>query len=271
MKKLCTSFFVAVFAVSYSGLAKAATCAGAAVIAQAVGGNITMAQIDDGTGSGACRAEVQDPAVIAAINAGVGTGGGSLPTSIIYVGMNVGGVFTGMTGTANGLKVDGSAVTQPVSAASLPLPAGAATAARQDTGNASLATIATLAGQPVGPAFTLPVNGVGATMQITSTANKTLYAMCAHVSPTGTAGWVFAYNSTSAPSNGSITYGNAAGQAMWGFQVGVSQSACWNWNPGPGIVFSQGIYLAYSTTGPSTLTLATGTAATSTLLSANFQ
>lgn len=39
------------------------------------------------------------------------------------------------------LVVNGSAVTQPVSAASLPLPTGAATAARQDTGNASLATI----------------------------------------------------------------------------------------------------------------------------------
>jgi uncharacterized lipoprotein NlpE involved in copper resistance len=38
-------------------------------------------------------------------------------------------------------QVDGSGVIQPISAASLPLPAGAATAARQDTGNASLANI----------------------------------------------------------------------------------------------------------------------------------
>lgn len=37
--------------------------------------------------------------------------------------------------------VDGSGVTQPVSAASLPLPSGAATALRQDTGNTSLASI----------------------------------------------------------------------------------------------------------------------------------
>ena len=41
------------------------------------------------------------------------------------------------------MKVDGSAVTQPISAASLPLPTGAATSALQTTGNASLATIAT--------------------------------------------------------------------------------------------------------------------------------
>jgi hypothetical protein len=39
------------------------------------------------------------------------------------------------------VTVDGSGVTQPISAASLPLPSGAATAAKQDTGNASLASI----------------------------------------------------------------------------------------------------------------------------------
>lgn len=39
---------------------------------------------------------------------------------------------------ANALKVDGSAVTQPVSAASLPLPSGASTEAKQDTGITSL-------------------------------------------------------------------------------------------------------------------------------------
>lgn len=42
---------------------------------------------------------------------------------------------------ASALKVDGSAVTQPISAASLPLPTGASTAANQATGNASLASI----------------------------------------------------------------------------------------------------------------------------------
>jgi hypothetical protein len=39
------------------------------------------------------------------------------------------------------LKVDGSAVTQPVSAASLPLPTGAATSANQTTANTSLASL----------------------------------------------------------------------------------------------------------------------------------
>jgi hypothetical protein len=41
----------------------------------------------------------------------------------------------------NALKVDGSAVTQPVSASSLPLPAGAATSALQTTGNSSLSSM----------------------------------------------------------------------------------------------------------------------------------
>lgn len=45
--------------------------------------------------------------------------------------------------TAGALRVDGSAVTQPISAASLPLPAGAATSALQTTGNTSLSSIVT--------------------------------------------------------------------------------------------------------------------------------
>lgn len=43
----------------------------------------------------------------------------------------------------NALKVDNSAVTQPISAASLPLPTSAATSAKQDTGNTSLASLDT--------------------------------------------------------------------------------------------------------------------------------
>jgi hypothetical protein len=75
-------------------------------------------------------------------NASVGATGSSVPSSATYVGMNVGGNTAGLTGTSNGLKVDPSAVTQPISAASLPLPSGAATSANQATGNTSLATIA---------------------------------------------------------------------------------------------------------------------------------
>ena len=45
--------------------------------------------------------------------------------------------------TAGALRTDSSATTQPISAASLPLPTGAATSALQTSGNSSLTTIAT--------------------------------------------------------------------------------------------------------------------------------
>jgi hypothetical protein len=53
---------------------------------------------------------------------------------------DAGGTAADVT-AANALKVDGSAVTQPISAVSLPLPTGAATEGKQDTGNASLSII----------------------------------------------------------------------------------------------------------------------------------
>lgn len=59
--------------------------------------------------------------------------------------------------TLNGIKVDGSAVTQPISAATLPLPTGASTSALQTTGNASLASIDTK--QTDGTARTRITNG----------------------------------------------------------------------------------------------------------------
>lgn len=65
------------------------------------------------------------------INPSVSATGSAVPSDATFAGMNVAGNLTGLTGTANGLKVDGSAVTQPVSAASLPLPSGASTSALQ--------------------------------------------------------------------------------------------------------------------------------------------
>jgi hypothetical protein len=66
-------------------------------------------------------------------NASVGSTGSAIPASATLGGMSVGGTMTAMPGTSNGLKIDGSAVTQPISAAGLPLPTGAATAAGQPT------------------------------------------------------------------------------------------------------------------------------------------
>lgn len=64
--------------------------------------------------------------------------------------------------SANGVKTDGSAVTQPVSAASLPLPTGASTAANQATANASLASID--AGIPAALGQTTQVNSMPVTI-----------------------------------------------------------------------------------------------------------
>lgn len=58
-------------------------------------------------------------------------------------------VQPGNTANTTAWKVDGSAVTQPISAASLPLPTGAATSALQTTGNTSLTTINTTLGTPM--------------------------------------------------------------------------------------------------------------------------
>ncbi len=115
---------------------------------------------------------------ITATNPSVGVTGTSVPADATYAGMNVSGNLTGLVGTANGLKVDGSAVTQPVNgtvtatqptgtnlhavidsgtvaatqsgtwnitniSGTVSLPTGAATSALQTTGNTSLATIAT--------------------------------------------------------------------------------------------------------------------------------
>jgi hypothetical protein len=71
------------------------------------------------------------------LNNSVGSIGSAVPASATLGGMSVGGTMTAMPGTSNGLKIDGSAVTQPVSAASLPLPTGAATAANQTAVQAS--------------------------------------------------------------------------------------------------------------------------------------
>ena len=106
-----------------------------------------------------------------------GTPGAALPASATYIGVNDGsGNLIGLKAVAGALKVDGSAVTQPVSgtfwqatqpvsAASLPLPAGAATAANQSTANTALAAIQASVGG------TLIVNGSGVTQPVSGSVS----------------------------------------------------------------------------------------------------
>lgn len=77
-----------------------------------------------------------------------------------------------LTVSSTRLLVDGSGVTQPVSAASLPLPTGAATAANQSTGNNSLSSI-----DGKTPALTggrVPVDGSGVTQPVSGTVATTV-------------------------------------------------------------------------------------------------
>jgi hypothetical protein len=74
------------------------------------------------------------------------------------------------------MPVDGSGVTQPVSATSLPLPAGAATAALQEAGNASLTSLDAKAPALVSgrvPVASQDTNGEGAVTYITNTTAVT--------------------------------------------------------------------------------------------------
>ena len=113
-------------------------------------------KINDGTNTAAVKpastaAVATDPALVVAIspnnsltvsNPSVGTTGSAPPSSAGLSGATATTAApTYTTGTMNalstnlsgGLRVDGSGVTQPVSAASLPLPTGAATSANQTT------------------------------------------------------------------------------------------------------------------------------------------
>lgn len=85
-------------------------------------------------------------------NASIAVTGPLTDAQLRAAAVPVSGTITGITNTVvikadtaanqtNSLKVDGSAVTQPISASTLPLPSGAATSALQTTGNTTLSSI----------------------------------------------------------------------------------------------------------------------------------
>jgi len=84
------------------------------------------------------------------------------------------------------VPVDGSGVTQPVSASALPLPSGAATSALQTSGNTSLASLDTkIPSQQISgllPVDTLAAPGVARTITVTATAaSAVLTSTCRRV------------------------------------------------------------------------------------------
>lgn len=91
--------------------------------------------------------KIADATVANGTASGGGGGGGAGDASAanqVTGNTSLASIDTKTPALASGrVPVDGSGVTQPVSAAALPLPTGASTSANQTTGNTSLATIAT--------------------------------------------------------------------------------------------------------------------------------
>ena len=92
---------------------------------------------------------------IIATNPSVSPTGAAVPASGTYVAVDVGGNLTGLTGTANGLKVDGSAVTQPVS--------GSVTVTQATAANLNATVTGTVAATQSG---TWNVNNVSGTVSL---------------------------------------------------------------------------------------------------------
>lgn len=108
---------------------------------------------------------------VTATNASIGTTGAAAPASATQVGGSDGTTLRALLVSATGVvSVDGSAVTQPISAASLPLPTGAATLAKQPAlGTAGTASADVITVQGIASMTPLLVNGSGATQPISGT------------------------------------------------------------------------------------------------------
>src|SRR6185437_13000416 len=116
-------------------------------------------------------------------NAAASNTGSAVPTAADYTGFNSGGNLVGVSSSnplpitlantganSTAVKVDGSAVTQPISAASLPLPTGAATAAKQPAlGTAGTASSDVITVQGITSMTPLKVDGSGVTQPVSGT------------------------------------------------------------------------------------------------------
>lgn len=158
--------------------------------------------------------------VTGTVTANIGTTGGlGLDTSL----QTLIGKFTD---TANGLKVEGSAVTQPVSASSLPLPTGAATDAHltnvQSAPGTSATTAQTIQGSASG--VPVPVSGTLTTtpsgtqnVNVTQVNGSTVSTAASGTQKVGIVGNTgSALDSAAGTSNGQVlsVQGNASGVAL---------------------------------------------------------
>jgi hypothetical protein len=163
---------------------------------------------------------------ITVINASVGTVGSPVPSLATFIGFqNQSGNLAPVILTAAGaLPVDGSAVTQPISATSLPLPTGAAT-------NAELVTINSTLGSPFQAGGSIGNSAFGISGLLPAFASTPL--VDAAQSGTWTAGrtWTLS-NSTDSVNIGNFPATVAVTQSTspWVISGSVSQSGTWNIN-----------------------------------------
>jgi hypothetical protein len=205
--------------------------------------------------------------------------GTNLNTSALA--LETGGNLATLAGTVAAGKVAVSGTfwqtTQPVSAASLPLPSGAATSANQSTIITDLGAINTTLGSPLQaggnvavtslPAVPAGTNVIGGVLPAPSSSSSiaitpgsssaleashvlkasagNLYSL--YVMTTSTAGYLMTFNAISAPSNGAVT-------PVECIPVLASSYAIVDFADAPPDRYSTGIVAVFSTTGPFTLT-----------------
>lgn len=126
--------------------------------------------------------------------------------------------------TVGNLRVDGSSVTQPVSAVSLPLPTGAATSALQTSGNATLTAISGQLPPALGPQVS------GSSLSIVQ-ATGTTFSVTSDISTTGTLSSVSLTTSTqvllasNAARKGFIIYNDSSAMLFVAFAATASTTA----------------------------------------------
>jgi hypothetical protein len=235
-------------------------------------GNLNVA-IQSGGGSGGTSSNFGSafPSTGTAIGASDGTNmQGLLVESSTNKNLRVGlysGTNEATVTASNALKVDGSAVTQPVSASSLPLPSGAATSAKQPAlGTAGSASTDVLTVQGIasmtalkvdGSAVTQPVSGSVSTVPSTSggcsfTTGSVGNTVTAIKASAGQLYGYDVYNKNTAETyiqvfnagTGSVTLGSTAPDLVIVLPPSGGRNVCYN----PGIAFSTAMSFACTTT-----------------------
>lgn len=183
----------------------AVTNAGTFAVQEADGANTTLGAKADAKSTATDTTSVSAMSVLKQISASVQappsqavTNAGTFATQAAQSGTWT--VQPGNTANTTAWKVDGSAVTQPVSAASLPLPSGAATAAKQP----ALGT----AGSASADVITVQGNASGTPIPVSGSFSASF--------GTATSGGTSTYHAVSAASNNAANVKSSAGQVYGG-------------------------------------------------------